>query len=211
MAAAYEGIINLNVNNGCKTFIDNILPAKGLRYNDGKIDPRGRFLVGTTGYKRFADKEGYLFSYEKGKARILLDGISISNGISFSPDNRYLYYIDTPTLKVGRYIYDMETGNISFDKYVAVIEDGMPDGMCTDKEGMLWVAHWNGYGLTRHDPETGEITDDIKLPVRNVTSCCFGGAGMDYLYITTAKHEDNSESEMMAGSLFKCKVNCGGA
>lgn len=206
MVAAYDGIVSLNVENGSREYIDNILPNKSIRYNDGKLDPRGRFFIGTTGYKRFAENECCLYSYMNGERKTLIENVSISNGIGFSPDNQYMYYIDTPTGKVGKYNYNVETGEVSFDKYVVDVVDGMPDGMCTDREGMLWVAQWNGFGLSRWNPETGEKIGEIKVPVMNVTSCCLGGENMDYLYITTAKHDDESESEIMAGSLFKYKL-----
>lgn len=206
MVAAYDGIVSLNVDDGNTEYIGNILPDKTIRYNDGKLDPRGRFFIGTTGYKRFAPNECCLYSYVDGQVKTLIENVSISNGLGFSPDNKYMYYIDTPTGKIGRYHFDIEQGTVVFDKYIVDIENGMPDGMCTDKDGMIWVAHWNGFCLDKWNPETGEKLDEIKVPVMNVTSCCFGGADMNYLYITTAKHDDDSESEIMAGSLFKYRI-----
>jgi sugar lactone lactonase YvrE len=133
--------------------------------------------------------------------------ISISNGLAWSLDHKVLYYIDTPTLKVVAYDYDNEDGVISNKRAVITIpkEEGFPDGMTIDSEGMLWIAHWGGWQITRWDPNTGKKLFSFKLPVSNVTSCTFGGKTMKDIYITSArKGLSNGElaKQPLAGSLF---------
>ena len=116
LAACYSGIYEIDFESGDKKFIVNINEDALLRYNDGKMDPKGRFIVGTTGYKCLAEKENFLYSMENEKVRVLEEGTTISNGIGFSKDGKYMYFVDTPTRKVFRYDYDINTGfEITFD------------------------------------------------------------------------------------------------
>lgn len=206
LAATYDGIFLLNADSGEKTYVTNLLPDKKLRYNDGTLDAKGRFLVGTTGYNCLSEKFGFLYSYTEESLKTLEEKVTISNGICFSPDNEIMYYIDTPTQKVGKYDYNLQTGEASFDKYIVDIDKGLPDGMCSDSDGNIWVAHWGGYCVSKWNPQTGEKLQEIELECMNVSSCCIGGVDNDYLYITTAKHDDNTESEEHAGGLFKVYI-----
>ncbi|MFZ2683150.1 MAG: SMP-30/gluconolactonase/LRE family protein, partial [Trichococcus flocculiformis] len=148
-----------------------------------------------------------LYAIEKdGTVRTVLDGLTLANGMGWSPDGKTLYFIDTPTKKVGSYAYDPETGEAIFEKYVIEITDGSnPDGMCVDMEGMIWVAQYGGEKVCRWDPESGGKLEEIRMPVKNVTSCCLGGENLEYLYITTAK--DGETQEALAGGLFRVKLS----
>ncbi|NCB65312.1 MAG: SMP-30/gluconolactonase/LRE family protein, partial [Bacilli bacterium] len=138
--------------------------------------------------------------------RTVLDGLTLANGMGWSPDGKTLYFIDTPTKKVGSYAYDPETGEAIFEKYVIEITDGSnPDGMCVDLKGMIWVAQYGGEKVCRWDPESGGKLEEIRMPVKNVTSCCLGGENLEYLYITTAK--DGETQEPLAGGLFRVKLS----
>lgn len=193
-------------------------PEKHLqnnRFNDGKCDPAGRFWAGTMDIDA---KEGAGSLYmldEQYKISKKLDNLSISNGIAWSPDNKYMYFIDTPTKQIVRYDYDNTTGNISNPKVVVsfIKEIGFPDGMTIDQEGMLWVAQWGGYGVSRWDPTNSKLLDFIKVPAANVTSCVFGGENLNELYITTARigtTDEDLEKYPNAGGLFKLKTNIKG-
>ena len=83
----------------------------------------------------------------------------------------------------------MKNGNITNKRTIINVpkEEGFPDGMTIDNEGMLWIAHWGGWQVTRWNPKTGKKLSAIKLPVSNVTSCTFGGESMEDLYITSAR------------------------
>ncbi len=207
LVAEYSGIYRIDMGSGKKEFITHLIENCKLRYNDGKLDMAGRFLVGTTGYNCLAPNQNFLFSWDGKEKKILLERTTISNGIDFSLDNRYLYFVDTPTQKVTRYLYDIETGDIQFDRHIISFSDGsIPDGICRDKDDMLWVAQWGGYKVSKWNPHTGEKLMEIELPCQNVTSCCVGGEMNEWLFVTTAKHDDGTESEPLAGGLFKIKI-----
>lgn len=177
------------------------------RFNDGKCDPAGRFWAGTMPLS--ADRpEGSLYMTSgDGNIRRMLTDVTISNGLVWNMNKDRMYYIDTPTHEVSVFDYDDATGTIA-DRRTAVTipaEEGVPDGMTIDAEGMLWVAHWGGGRLTRRDPETGGKIEELILPVSNVTSCTFGGPDFRDLYITTAREglsQDELASQPQAGMLF---------
>lgn len=207
--AAYDGVFELDITTCEDRFLFHVNTDKSLRYNDGEYDPVGRLLLGTTGYQRFAKGENCLYStqIDGTECRKIVDGTSISNGMAFSCDSRYLYFIDTPTKKVGRYHYDVQTGNCQFDKYVVEITgNGVPDGMCIDEDGNIYVAEWGGGRVCKWNPQTGECLKVYPVPVKNVSSCTIGGKNHDILYITTAKHDDGTASEFCAGGLFKIEL-----
>jgi sugar lactone lactonase YvrE len=191
-------------------------PEAGLpdnRFNEGKCDPEGRFWAGTMSHG-FEPNKGSLYVVHKNKTAMKkIAGITISNGLAWSADHQTLYYIDTPTWEVAAYQYDQASGNIS-DKKIAIQipeEDGWPDGMTIDNEGMLWIAHWDGWQVTRWDPATGEKLLSISVPAARVSSCTFGGAHFEDLYITSARiglTEEQLKDQPLAGSLFVWR-NCG--
>jgi sugar lactone lactonase YvrE len=118
-----------------------------------------------------------------------------------------MYHIDTPTLAVAAYDYDADTGDISNRRVAVAIPGtmGMPDGMCVDDEGMLWVALWGGREVTRWDPSTGALLERIGIPALNVSSCAFGGRDRDELYVTTARVGTDTAQYPLAGGLFVLK------
>jgi len=190
---------------------ENHLPAN--RFNDGKCDPAGRFWAGTMALSEEASAGSvYMLDLDLGATK-KIDGVSVSNGMAWSIDHQIFYYIDSPSFKVAAYDYDKETGQISNKRTVIKIaaEDGSPDGMTIDNEGMLWIAHWGGWQVARWNPFTGEKLYSIKMPVEKVSSCTFGGENLDDLYITSAKvllTEEALEKQPLAGALFVIP-NCG--
>ena len=185
----------------------------GNRFNDGKCDSAGRFWAGTMALTEDAGA-GSIYTIEKNVGVIKkINNVSISNGMAWSPDHGTLYYIDSPSFKVVAYDYDKTTGNISNERTIITITavDGTPDGMTIDTEGMLWIAHWDGWQVTRWNPATGEKLFHFTLPVGRVTSCTFGGQSLEDLYITSARvglTDEALESQPMAGALFVIP-NCG--
>ncbi|MFC2089492.1 SMP-30/gluconolactonase/LRE family protein [Bacteroidota bacterium] len=177
------------------------------RFNDGKCDPAGRFWVGTMSLKG-GKENSHLFCMDTdGSIQVKLDGISISNGIVWSSDEKYMYYIDTPTGKVMEYAYDKESGTISNPRVAVIVADtlGHPDGMTIDAKDNLWVCMWGGSAVCCFDRNSGELLDRIMVPAKNITSCAFGGENLDQLYITTAR-TGTSPEELKdfpdAGALF---------
>ena len=181
------------------------------RCNDAKIDSFGRLWVGTM-HLNFKAGAGSLYCLsENGRVERKLSNLTISNGISWSPDNTRMYFIDSPTNKVQSFFFDEKTGNIQFEKDVIVIPKhlGSPDGMTIDEEGMLWIAQWGGFGVYRWNPFTGELLEIVDVPAPHVSSCCFVGETLDYLLITTAR-QDLTEEDLIkypgSGNVFLQKT-----
>src|SRR5690606_35766901 len=127
------------------------------RFNDGKCDPSGRFWAGTLPLSEDTDTGSLYILNRDRSVEKREDKITISNGLAWSLTDRAFYYIDTPTMKVVRYDYDNGTGAIGNKETIINIprEAGFPDGMTIDSEGMLWIAHWGGWQVTRWNPATG--------------------------------------------------------
>jgi len=212
LLALENGLHFLDEATGGLDFIDN--PESHLTgniYNDGKCDPTGRFWFGSVSRNYDIQGAGSLYTIDnKLKITKKLAGLTIANGIVWSLDNKYMYYIDTPAYEVWSFRYDPESGEI-WDKNIAVSIpeiEGWPDGMTIDKEGMIWVALFGGWKVVRYNPLDGTKMEEILLPVSNVTSCAFGGENLDELYITTARHgldEEQLINQPLAGGVFMAK------
>jgi sugar lactone lactonase YvrE len=157
------------------------------RFNDGKCDPAGRFLAGSMNMDE-ETPSGALYSFDGSQVTRLLDGVRISNGLAWSSDYKTYYYIDTPTRQVKAFDYDLATGELANLRVVIAVPEvlGWPDGMTSDTSGNLWIAMWGGASVTRWNPQNGNLLEQIDLPAKNVTSCVFGGAGLNELFITSA-------------------------
>lgn len=212
IVALRTGVYNLNLETEAMTFL--VSPesdTSGIRLNDGKCDPAGRFWVGSMHFNQ-TKYAANLFQIQPNRNEVLSrkmqDSVTISNGIIWSLDEKTMYYIDTDRGNVRAYNYDKTTGNISKERVIITVSDtlGYPDGMTIDNEGMLWIALWNGDCVTRWNPNTGELLQKIEVPAHNVTSCAFGGENLETLYITTARL-DMTEVELAAkplsGGVFK--------
>lgn len=178
------------------------------RFNDGKCDPAGRFWAGTMAYD-CAEGAGSLYCLETdGLCRAKLSGLSISNGLAWSKDQRFFFFIDSLTYQLHRYDYDPATGQIANKQVVTEFDkdaEGLPDGMAIDQEDGLWIAMFGGSAVLRVDPKSGERTHQVNLPTSNITSCTFGGDAMQDLYITSATvhlTEEQRRAQPTAGSLF---------
>ena len=160
------------------------------RFNDGKCDPRGRFLAGTMNLNE-QDPTGALYSFDGKSVNKLFGNTTISNGLTWSPDYQTFYYIDTPTREVQAFDYDLESGalanrRVAFSVPAAL---GWPDGMTSDTQGNLWIAMWGGAQVTKWNPHTGQLLEQIPVPAKNVSCCVFGGKHLNELYLTSARKE----------------------
>lgn len=211
--ASTSGIGFLDRETGKIEYVDN--PESHLpenRFNDGKCDPAGRLWVGSMSLSE-ASNTGSVYLFESNKSILKIENTTISNGMAWSADHKTFYFIDTPTQTVVGYDFEMVTGEIGNKRVVLEIEEkeGYPDGMTIDSEGMLWIAHWGGWQISRWNPDTGDLLKRIKLPVAKITSCTFGGEDLKDLYITSAKvdlTDEQKKHQPLAGSLFVIK-NCG--
>lgn len=190
-------IARFNLESGALKMLVDLEPGvTGNRCNDGSCDSNGRLWVGTMNMNFKADA-GTLYCIDQDLVvHKKLSKVTISNGLVWSLNNTRFYYIDSPTQKVQSYIFDQQSGEIIFEKDVIQIpvEMGTPDGMTIDKEGMLWIAHWGGFGVYRWNPLDGKLIGKIELPVPNVSSCTFGGQNLDHLVITTARENMDEET-----------------
>lgn len=187
-----------------------------LRFNEGKCDPEGRFWAGTMAYD-IREGAGSLFCLESdGSVSRKIKGVTISNGMGWSPDAAKMYYIDTPTRRIMQFDYARVTGAISAPRIAFEVPEGegFPDGLCVDSEGMLWVALWDGGKLLRIDPVSGQRLAEVEVPgVSQVSNCSLGGPGLQTLYISTASEHFSAadhEREPLAGSLFQVDVPVAG-
>lgn len=177
------------------------------RMNDAKVDPAGRLWAGTMPYDHEARPDsGALYRYDGIRVSEMVRGVTLSNGLDWSPDGATMYFIDSPRHTVDAFDFDMDSGTLRNRRTLVTIEArvGMPDGMAVDVEGNLWVAVW-GSGTVRCYRPSGQLVTTITVPASRVTSCAFGGPHGDQLYITSARHELSPEQlhdEPHAGALF---------
>ncbi|WIY24768.1 SMP-30/gluconolactonase/LRE family protein [Parasedimentitalea psychrophila] len=171
-------------------------PEAGLDlncYNDGKLDPQGRFWVGSLPLsgsrgEEITDPTGNLYSYEYGQEPVTrTTGIFNTNGLCWSPQGDRFYHIDSWLYTVFSYDFDATSGAITNKQELIHFapEEGGPDGMCIDQDGCLWIAMWDGWGIQKVSPG-GKRLEKITLPVQKPTSCIFAGADLDELIITSA-------------------------
>ena len=194
-------------------------PALGARhrFNDGKSDPAGRLWLGTLSLDS-ATAECALFVIDPratAPVRTAVSGVSLSNGLGWSPDARTFYYIDSPTRRVDRFTYNLATGMISARRpfHIFTAADGWPDGLAIDAHGHVWVALWGGGKVVQLDAATGASRAVIPLPVSQPSSCAFGGADLATLYITSAAQDltpAQRAREPLAGALFSAQPGVSG-
>jgi L-arabinonolactonase len=158
------------------------------RFNDGKVDRAGRFWAGTLD-RKLGSAIGQLYRVEAGFRVTAMDrGFTISNGIGWSPDDRTMYFTDTPSRRIYRYDFDAATGGIA-NRRVFVEADpghGGPDGMTVDAEGFVWSAQFDRWCIHRYAPD-GRLDRAVRMPVQRPTTCMFGGADLATLYVTSAR------------------------
>jgi sugar lactone lactonase YvrE len=187
---------------------------EGNRYNDGRCDRQGRFFAGSMTLDRSGPK-GVLWRLT-GDRRIseAASGVTVANGLAWSPDGRTMYWSDSPSGRVWRFAYDPDDG-IAYDRRLWLGPDsapGRPDGAATDADGCYWSARWQGGRVVRFTPD-GRIDREILLPVSRVTMPAFGGSDLKTLYITSAREgmsEAEVEGEPLAGALFAVDVGVAG-
>jgi len=184
-----------------------------VRANDGACDPAGRFFVGTMALDE-RPGGGALYRYAEAALERVLDAVTLSNGLAWSPDGTRMYYVDSPTRRVDVFDYDTATGEPGARRPFARIaaEDGIPDGLAVDDAGGVWIALYGGGAVRRFDPEGG-LDRVLEVPATNVTACCFGGPDGRSLFVTTARQglgEAELAREPLAGSVFVADAGVAG-
>ncbi|XP_077496162.1 regucalcin-like [Amblyomma americanum] len=180
--------------------------------NDGKCDAKGRLWIGSmssTGVQNLIPEKNNFWSFSKGQLKHKLGKISLSNGITWTCDNRTMFYVDTVPGNVYVFDFDLAAGEISnrrvlvdFNKTPGYQEMGVPDGMTTDLSDKVWLACFGGYAVVQIDPETAKILTKISFPAKYTSSCCFGGKNYDTLYVTSGSFRPDA-TRPEDGRLFK--------
>jgi len=175
---------------------------RGARMNDGGCDPDGRFYCGSMAYDRRSGG-GALYRLDPDLTiHRVLDGVTTSNGLDWSPDGTRAYYTDTETGRLDVFDYSADTG-LTNRRPFARLEDGAgrPDGLTVDAEGGVWVA-LNGGGAVRRYGTDGTVDQVIETPTPHVTACAFGGRDLATLFITSSRQNVQAGEDPVAGSLF---------
>ena len=204
-----KGFATWNPDNGMMEFIaDPEDDQPESRFNDGAVDRQGRFWAGT--YSKKTSTTLYRLDADH-TIHIMETGITVCNGIGWSPDNKTMYFTDTRRRLIYAYDFDVKTGSVDNRRpFVHTPEaDDVPDGLTVDNEGFVWSARFGGWKVVRYDPG-GKIEREIKLPVKYPTSCTFGGEGLSDLYITTCRSyvpEEHLKEQPLAGDLFLLRTD----
>jgi sugar lactone lactonase YvrE len=198
-----DGFARLDRQGKVRPFLDVTADRPELRFNDAKCDPWGRALAGTMRYDEtagsatlyrleatadaVADADADPVRPARWTARVLLDQLGLANGLGWSGDGGTLYFVDSLAGTVMSYRYGTDEPVLAEPRLVAALDgaEGLPDGMCVDATGCLWVAVYGGATVKRFQPD-GELDTVVRLPVPKVTSVAFGGTGGDRLFITSA-------------------------
>lgn len=202
---------------GCEWLFRTEPVYRGVRMNDGRVDRQGRFWAGSMVEREEGapPERGSLWRLDPAEPEIpvaLLDGISISNSICFSPDGQHLYFADTPSREIA--VYDLSSdGSLSGRRTFARLDEGgYPDGSDIDAEGRVWNAEWGSGRITAYNPD-GSMFTRLGLPVSQPTCVAFGGTEFDLLFVTTAQEglsDRGLAQEPHAGDLLVYRADISG-
>jgi sugar lactone lactonase YvrE len=195
---------------GTLTRLGDLWTDETVRMNEGACDPDGRFYCGSMAYDQ---RPGAATLYRLDPDRsvhVVLEYVTVSNGLDWSPDGALAYYTDTAAHRVSVFDYDRDRGLHARRVFASIPpEVGRPDGLTVDAEGGVWVA-LSGGGAVRRYTSRGVLDEVIELPARKVTACTFGGPGLDELFITTSREGLAPDADPLAGSLFRAHVGVRG-
>lgn len=222
LVARRDGLWHLDTTGGMQTQLSPppFDPGK-QRFNDGKPDAAGRFWIGTIDDAR--TPQAALYRWSDGRFTTMAEGITNSNGLAWSPDQRTLYWTDTKAHEIYAFDFDPVTGSLANRRVFATFAPrvagqpleaygGRPDGATVDVEGCLWVAMYEGARLVRLSP-TGKVLEELRLPVRCPTMPAFGGPALQTLYITTARDgrpDEELQREPWAGCVLQLRAPVAG-
>jgi sugar lactone lactonase YvrE len=195
---------------GTLTHLGELWSDNNVRMNEGGCDPDGRFYCGSMAYDQLPGA-GALYRLDPdGSVRVVLENVTISNGLEWSPDGSRTYYNDTFTQRIDIFDYDGESGLTGRRPFAEMpAEAGGPDGLTIDEQGGVWVALYGGGAVRRYTPE-GILDEVIEVPAKMVTACTFGGQDHSQLFITTSREGLGDGEDPLAGSLFRAAVGVAG-
>jgi len=184
-----------------------VLADPALRMNDAKCDSAGRFWAGSTELS-FEPGRGALHCWDpQHGVRTVVEGLTLPNGLGWSPDDTVFYLADSMRHVVLTAEFDVRTGTLGTLRELIHIDGGLPDGLCVDEDGCLWLAVWGAAEVRRYDPR-GRRLATVRFPVSQPSSCAFGADGV--LFVTSAIEGTDAAREPLAGSVFAVDVGvCG--
>ena len=200
---AYVNLADLSCEEICQVEPD--LP--GNRCNDGKMDPAGRFWIGTMSNDGSVKEAGALYRLDEGgRLTRVLDQLTIANGMGWSHDSKTMYFIDSPTREIWAFDFDSSDSSIRNRRTVVSVPDGLgvPDGMEVGSDDTLWVAHWGAGCVCQWCPISGRLIQRVDTGCPHTSSCCFSDEG--HLYITTSRlglDETELATHPCSGGLFR--------
>jgi sugar lactone lactonase YvrE len=180
-----------------------------IRMNEGGCDPDGRFYCGSMAYNQTPGAAALYRLDPDLSTGTVLTGVTVSNGLDWSPDGTRAYYNDTPTGQITVFDYDSDAGLTGGRTFVTIGDGGRPDGLTTDAEGGVWAAIVNRSAVHRYAPD-GSLDVVVEVNASKVTACTFGGENLDELYITTSQENVDTGADPQAGSLFRAAVGVPG-
>ncbi|XP_046546939.1 regucalcin-like [Haliotis rubra] len=211
-------VVGLDWESGTTVTLATVDERKDNRLNDAKCDASGRLWAGTmnTGSPR-VQRVGNLYSLGgDGQLQCHVEGVTVSNGLAWSADNKTMFYIDTPTRQVWAYDFDLEKGTMANQRVVVDFSQTpefegtlvRPDGMTIDTDDNLWVACLNVGSVAQFDSRTGQMLRRVELPNASmITSVCWGGPDLNQLYVTSLvanfTEQQLNTTESLAGSVFR--------
>jgi sugar lactone lactonase YvrE len=189
----------LEAPDGTVQALEEIWSDHSVRMNEGGCDPDGRFYCGSMAYDQRRGAASLYRLDPDGTVHVVLEGLTVSNGLEWNPDGTLAYHNDTATYAISVYDYDRAAG-LTSGRVFAKLEN-RPDGLTVDAEGGVWVALSDGGAVRRYSPD-GRLDRVIDVPARKVTACTFGGARLDQLFITTSREGLDPGDDSPAGALF---------
>ncbi|HET6531447.1 MAG TPA: SMP-30/gluconolactonase/LRE family protein [Actinoplanes sp.] len=194
---------------GTVTALPELWSDTGVRMNEGGCDPDGRFYCGSMAYDQAAGAAALYRLSADGSVDVVLDRVTVSNGLEWSPDGSRAYYNDTATLTIAVFDYDPAAGLTNRRTFAELPDGGRPDGLTVDADGGVWTAVSNGGAVLRYTA-AGVLAEKLVVPARKVTACAFGGEHLDRLFITTSQENVETREDPLAGSLFCAEVGVRG-
>jgi len=181
----------------------------GNRCNDGKLDPAGRFWIGTMSKDGSVPGAGALYRLDGERLVPVLDGLTIANGMGWTAEARTMFFIDSPTREVWAFDFDPADSSITNRRVVVKVPEelGLPDGMCVAPDDTIWIAHWGAGCVCRWDPRTGQRLEKIETGCPHTSSCCLGPEGS--IFITTSRlgmSESALRAAPLSGALFLARL-----
>ncbi|HEY0403423.1 MAG TPA: SMP-30/gluconolactonase/LRE family protein [Blastococcus sp.] len=206
---AVERGFTLEDADGTLTPMEPVWTDAGVRMNEGGCDPDGRFWCGSMAYDQRPGAAALYRLDPDGSVHAALEGVTVSNGLDWSPDGSLAYYDDTATHRVDVFDYDPHAGLTARRPFVQLSDDGNPDGLTVDAEGGVWVALY-GSGAVHRYTRDGVLDAVVEVPTALVTACAFGGPHLDELFVTTSREGLAPGDDPLAGSLFRAEVAIAG-